>query len=389
MIKKLLIVSVLLISVVGYAQGQNQANKYGPYLTNKFFDNWFISAGGGVQVLYGEHDNVASFGKRLTPAVDFSLGKWITPSIGLRGQVAGFSAKGLVANPAARFIEGPSADYPGYYDEKFSFFNIHGDLLWNISSTIGGYKADRIWEFIPFLGVGYAKSWKENVNPTYKEAGASTGIINKIRLSDAVNFNIELRALLVNDRFDGFEIGQGIEEIVSATVGFTYNFAKRGFERYVEPVAPDYSPYTSKISDLEKKIADSDANAKKLASDLAAEKNKKPEVVKSVEYIASPLAIFFPINQSRLTDMDLINLGNFAEAVKKSGKKYKLLGSADKATGSKKINLRLSEQRAKAVYDALVNKFGVNPSQLEIIAKGDENEPFNKPMLNRVVVLEL
>lgn len=135
-------------------------------------------------------------------------------------------------------------------------------------------------------------------------------------------------------------------------------------------------------------IADSDAKAKKLASDLQAEKNKKPEVIKSVEYVAAPLAVFFPISQSRLTDMDLINLGNFAEVVKKSGKRYKIMGSADKATGNKRINLKLSQDRANAVYNALVNKFGVNPDQLEVIAKGDENEPFNKPVLNRVVILE-
>ena len=112
------------------------------------------------------------------------------------------------------------------------------------------------------------------------------------------------------------------------------------------------------------------------------------EIVKSVEYIASPIAIFFPINQSKLTDMDLINLGTFAEAVKKTGKTYKIMGSADKATGSKKINLKLSQDRAASVYNALVNKFGVNASQLEVIAKGDENEPFDKPVLNRVVILE-
>lgn len=388
MIRKFLTLTIMLFSLASFAQEQTQANKYGPYLTNKFWDNWFISAGAGIQVLYGEHDTKASFGDRITPAIDFSLGKWVTPTIGIRGQFTGFTAKGVVASPLAEFIEDPASGLAGYYQEKFNFFNLHGDLLWNISNTIGGYRADRTLEFIPYLGVGYARSSKKDVYPVYKEASATVGLINKFRLSPAVDFNIELRALLVNDRFDGFEIGQGIEEIASATLGFTYNFAKRGFDRYVEPVPADYTPYNSKIAELEKMIADSDAKAKKLASDLQAEKNKKPEVIKSVEYVAAPLAVFFPISQSRLTDMDLINLGNFAEVVKKSGKRYKIMGSADKATGNKRINLKLSQDRANAVYNALVNKFGVNPDQLEVIAKGDENEPFNKPVLNRVVILE-
>ncbi|NCC45577.1 MAG: OmpA family protein [Bacteroidia bacterium] len=387
MIKKFLAFTIMLFSVAAIAQEQTETGKNGPFLTNKFFDNWFISVGGGAQVLYGEHDNVASFGDRLAPALDISLGKWITPSVGLRAQFAGLSAKGLVSNPAAKFIDGTSSDYSGYYDEKFNFFNLHGDLLWNVSNTIAGYRSDRTWDFVPFVGLGYARSSKDGVNPQYKEVAANVGLLNEIRLSDAVNLNLELRAMLVNDRFDGYEVGQGVEEIVSATVGFTYNFAKRGFDRYV-PVVPDYSPYTSKIADLEKKIAEADAKAAKLASDLQAEKNRKPEVVKSVEYVAAPLAIFFPIGQSRLTDKDLINLGNFAEVLKKSGNTYKILGSADAATGNKRINQKLSEDRAQAVYNALVNKFGVDASKLEVIAKGDQDEPFDKPILNRVVILE-
>jgi outer membrane protein OmpA-like peptidoglycan-associated protein len=386
--RKLLTLTLLLITAVSFAQNQTEGSKYGPFLTNKFFDNWFISAGGGIQWMYGEHDTQASFKNRITPAIDFSLGKWITPAIGVRAQFGGFTMRGLSTDPTAKFIEGPSDDCPGCFEEKFNFFNLHGDLMWNISNTIGGYRQDRTLEFIPFLGVGYARSHKKDIYPVYKEASATVGLLNKIRLSPAVDFNVELKALLVNDRFDGYEIGQGIEELVAATIGFTYNFKKRGFDRYVEPVPCDYTPYNSKIADLEKRIADADAKAGKLASDLAAEKNKKPEVVKSVEYIASPIAIFFPINQSRLTDMDLINLGNFAEVVKKSGKTYKILGSADKATGNKRINMKLSQDRANSVYNALVNKFGVNPSQLEVIAKGDENEPFDKPVLNRVVILE-
>lgn len=59
----------------------------------------------------------------------------------------------------------------------------------------------------------------------------------------------------------------------------------------------------------------------------------------------------------------MINLGNIAEVIKKvPGKTYKIIGTADKQTGSAKHNQMLSEKRAQKVYDTLVNKFGVNPS---------------------------
>ncbi len=101
----------------------------------------------------------------------------------------------------------------------------------NLSNTLGGYRTDRTWSFVPYLGLGWAKSWKKDVNPEYNEVGATLGLINKVRLSDAVDFNIELKALLVNDRFDGYEVGQGIEELATATVGFSYNFMKRDFTK--------------------------------------------------------------------------------------------------------------------------------------------------------------
>jgi len=386
--KKFLTLVLLFTAVVSFAQQAETKNEgmRGPYLTNGFFDNWFVSAGGGVQIYNGEYDNRLTFGGRLSPALDLSLGKWITPSVGVRVQYSGLRVIGAVSS-LGRYKEEALVGCPGCYLERFNMFNLHGDFLWNVSNAIGGYRADRLLEFIPFVGVGYARSWKTDISPV-KEVGFTGGLINKVRLTPAIDLNLELKVLLVNDRFDGFENGEGIEELTTATIGFTYNFPKRTFDRPEKPIIPDYTPYNSKISDLEKQIAAADARAKRLADDLNAEKNKKPQTIIKVEYLTFPMAVFFPINVSILTDKDLINIGGFAEMIKKSGNKFKILGSADKETGNKKINMRLSKERATHVYEALVNKFGVNPGQLEIIAKGDENEPFGKPILNRVAILD-
>lgn len=381
---------MILVSAAAFAQTQNSSGKYGPYLTNKFFDNWFISAGGGVNVLYGEQDTKASIGYRMSPALDLSIGKWITPTIGVRAQYAGLSAKGVTSNPTlAKFVDGASSEYSGYSDEKFNFFNIHGDLLWNISNTIGGYRADRTWDFIPFIGAGYARSWKEDVNPVYKEAAVSTGILNNIRLSDAVDFNIEFRVLLVNGRFDGYEVGQGIEEIPSLTVGFGYNFAKRNFDRPAPPVVPDYSPYTQKISELEAQLAEKDAKANKLAGELQNEKNKPAKEVVKQEVIVPNITVMFKLGKYDISEREMLNIQNFADAIKKvPGKVYTIMGIADKQTGTSKKNQALSEMRAKQVFDALVNKFGVDQNMLKLDPKGDTYQPYGKPYLNRVAIIE-
>ncbi|MFA6336209.1 MAG: OmpA family protein [Bacteroidales bacterium] len=388
--KKILTLVMMFAVVSIYAQQQEPKTdaKYTQYLTNGFWDNWFISVGGGAQVYFGEYDGDISLGDRLAPALDLSLGKWITPMFGVRAQFAGLSVKGATKYERGYFVEGANDACANCYTVKFNMFNLHGDFLWNVSNTLGGYKADRTWSFIPYLGLGYVRSWKKDVDPKYDEVGATVGLINKIRLSDAVDFNIELRSLLVNDRFDGYQVGQGIEELPAATIGFTYNFTKRGFSKYVKPVPPDYTPYTSKISDLEKKISESDAKTKRLADDLNAEKAKEPKIITNTEYLAGKMAVWFPLRGSKLTDKELINLGEYAEVVKKSGLKFTVIGSADKQTGSKKINQKLSEKRAQSVYDALVNKFGVDPGKLEIVANGDRDQRYKKAHLNRVVVIE-
>jgi OOP family OmpA-OmpF porin len=68
--------------------------------------------------------------------------------------------------------------------------------------------------------------------------------------------------------------------------------------------------------------------------------------------------------------------------------KYQVAGYADKGTGTVAGNQTLSEQRAQAVYDALIAE-GVDASQLEKVAMGGTDPMFEKANLNRVVILEV
>ena len=54
-------------------------------LTNPFWSNWFFSIGGGASVMYGDNDQqLGDFGKRISPTMNISVGKWFTPGLGLR-----------------------------------------------------------------------------------------------------------------------------------------------------------------------------------------------------------------------------------------------------------------------------------------------------------------
>lgn len=98
--KYILTAAVSLVATGVYAQSVDEAmvaESYTETITEMKIDfksNWFISAGVGGQVFFGDHDRQASFGDRLSPALDIAVGKWFSPSIGVRLMYSGLSGKG-------------------------------------------------------------------------------------------------------------------------------------------------------------------------------------------------------------------------------------------------------------------------------------------------------
>lgn len=389
--KKITLVALLATFSLGaFAQGGER----GPFLTNKFGDNWFISAAGGVNVYYGESDKAVKFGKRMAPALDISLGKWITPAIGARLMYSGLSAKGGSLYPNAPFVVGSllKGKKGNYYPEKFGVTYIHADVLWNASTTFGGYKAHRRWEFIPFAGFGPAigKATKNSLKNKTHEFAFTAGLLNKIRLTSALSLTLEARGMLVKQTFDGVRGGKRGEGMGTVTAGLSYKLGKRGFSKPVTVAPADYSSYNDRIRLLEGDLASSKARAEQLAKDLAAARNVKP-TAPAAEYLFPDVAIFFPIGKATLSKKEQINVKFIADAVKKmpAGRKIVLDGNADSVTGTPKGNMTLSERRIKTVYDALIAA-GVKANQIQFVAHGDTKEPFGheNPTLNRVLIVE-
>ena len=130
--------------------------------------------------------------------------------------------------------------------------------------------------------------------------------------------------------------------------------------------------------------------AQRLAAELEAARNRKPEVVNESKVTASPVALFFPIGKATLDKKELTNLEFYVNNAIKADKSktFTLIGSADSATGSRELNQRLSEQRMEYVYNLLVEKYKISPERLVKKAEGDTNNRFSEPELNRVVIVE-
>ncbi|MGL5636107.1 MAG: OmpA family protein, partial [Bacteroidales bacterium] len=101
-------------------------------------------------------------------------------------------------------------------------------------------------------------------------------------------------------------------------------------------------------------------------------------------------SVLFGINSSVVKADQMLNIATAAEIIKNNPNgKYLITGYADKATGTADYNLKLSERRANAVANILVNKFGVNKDQLEVKWDGSNQQLFGTNAWNRVAIINL
>ena len=199
--KSLLLVAMLVaLPVVSSAQNNAADAKQGTwsgFLTNRFADNWFIGVGGVAQLPNGPHDNLGSFGDRISFNPELTFGKWVMPTVGFRMQFnGGFNLNGFTNNSNHPYVVNKAGNSP--YKKEWKQYNAHADALLNLSNWIGGYRYDRTWDFVAFAGIGFSHVWTPEV---HNEFTANAGLINKIRITDGFGINLEYRCSMFDSKF--------------------------------------------------------------------------------------------------------------------------------------------------------------------------------------------
>lgn len=384
-------------------------NKY-KVETNYFLDNCFVTFGIGTQIFIGDNEKHMRLKDLMTPATDFSIGKWFSSGLGLAISYSGYKMKGLwneryagqyfkTNKPYSNPVNYKGGKYR-LFEQKTNFYNLHIDALINLSNIFCGYNENRIYNFIPYIGAGWIQGYKNNDNRKGGDISFNAGIINRFRLSDALDLNITLRGALVNDDFDGETSGRAYQGLTSLepenfeagaqnhdldgyggiTIGLTYRFKKRGWEK-ARSVKINHSN--------EKEIARLKEELNILRAQNETLKNSNVPVYSEKEIITFPYLVNFVIDKVNIANRERVNLKTIAEMIKSTPEKtYLICGYADKFTGSAKRNQWLAEQRAKNVYKVLTTEFNVSPEQLVIGHKGGvENMYYDDPQVSRSVVV--
>ena len=370
--------------------------------TNGFWHNWQLSLGLGTQMYYGDNDwKVAKKVPEMFvfPAIDLYLTKWVSPSfgVGLGANWAPF--KGLYQTQPfhsdqprainANFRPNQVTYYndadPKYNSQKLalqkgSYLDVFALAHANLMNMFGGYKPDRFFEIDFYAGGGVIFGFSESGNAP--SASFNTGFINTFRLTEQLRLMLNIRGALVGDDFDGeaymdeptkkhWLANHKMDGIAGATVGLTYNIGKE-YSKW--RLAERTSVYQYDKETVEKIVKEVVEVEKEVA------KPEVPEVWFHINFI---------VDRWDISKKELININAVADLIKSTPKtKYLVCGYADKQTATPAHNLMLSENRAKAVYNTLVNEFGVNPDQLVMDYKGGVDYMFyNMKELSRCTMI--
>lgn len=351
--------------------------------TNSFGSNWFVGVNGGVNIYNGVYMNGESAFDHLSPALNVYVGKWHTPGFGWRVAYQGLNVQSY---------------------EKFdhtAFMNFHFDALFNLSNMICGYREDRIWNVIPYVGVGWAG--REGYNHE-KGAGRMTsgditgslsanyGIMNTFRVAKRWAINLELAGFFFRNGFSGICGQSGHDMMWSANVGVTYKIGKVGWEPTVDLPALQ-AIYGGMIDGLNNQIAQyeagNQANQERI-QDLQDELAAKQQEIQDLQdgaFVGVTESVFFAFGSSEIASKkEMLNIEDYAKAAANANVKLRVIGFAD-CVGTNAYNDKLSYDRATAVAEAL-RSFGAVVDDVDVVGKG-ETEEYKDRSLNRRVIIEV
>jgi outer membrane protein OmpA-like peptidoglycan-associated protein len=365
------------------------------FVSNKFWDNWEISIGGGVGTAMNGGNDPGPLNRRIGGFGEISVGKWLHPVVGLRGELQ-MGAYNNFTDDLTRMT------WPYAY--------LHADLMINLSNWIGGYKEHRVYYAIPYVGMGYFASnftdGTRSINSipvTMGNFAVSYGLINKFRVSNSVDINLNLKGIVsmasVNPTFNA-NCGTYFNGL-DASVGITYRFGKRDFERgaagytkedvdalkaEAEMVAAQVKAEKEAKEDLSDDLAQAQkdaAAAQQRASEAEkqlADAQAELEALKKQQALdaATPEeTIFFGYEVWGLDAVDMTALKELAGKMLAGPKDYvyTITGYADFSTGARSNNIAIAQKRAQSVYDYLVS-LGVPAGQLTCQGAGPDAQPF-------------
>lgn len=390
--KKILLVFcvALMACATATAQQNNDEKLYWKgFETNKFWDNWEVSAGVGISRLDIANkfntDEPGKFFNRNSWNLNIGATKWIVPVVGLRLQLDG----GHFQNYTFR------GDRYGAGAFQTPYIFVHGDVMVNLSNWIGGYREDRLYYAIPYVGFGYtAMSWTKNTPGTYNGEYATTfGLLNKFRITKNLDVQLDLRTWIFAEEGLPAQINGGGRFAFSWTgsVGVAYRFNKQEWTPAYSQTVVD--GYVEAVEQLNREVSNAEANVSTLNNQVEELEAQNQELKRTLipageEVISAHSVVFFEKNEYELSTFAMATIDKYVSTLKSGKLKITVVGYADRSTGTPEYNDALSQKRAEAVKEYMVAK-GISEHRIEVKWVGATEPAFTEDdvEINRCVVI--
>lgn len=351
--KTLTIIAIAILSMTAYARTN--------YSTNGVADNLFVTVGAGLN---GVLDNGTFAAQGF--AADITVGKWYTPYIATRMGYHGLTNK---SNDTSN----------GWFagNDSFGYNYLHGDLMWNITNTILGYREDRLLDVIPYAHAGLVwTSYNGNVN---NELGTGVGCILQFRVLSWLDAQADL--MMNHSREEAWRNAGKVICFPSLTVGLTANFGRStyGWKEANDKVRVE-TVEVLRDCDHEAAMA-----ALMATNDSLSRLSAKVDTVQVTKYLNNGMVTYFVINKYDINQAEMYHLMDLVGSIPGNAT-LSIVGHADKETGSARRNAFLAQKRVELVEKAL-RELGFQGT-INTDYKGDSANPFpGKAPKNRCVTI--
>ena len=391
-------------------------------------ENWFISIGGGIGDLLNEEFEYISFPQRVNPSFNFSFGKWMSPTWGLRLNVTGAKLQGFATNgwpssydprsdePIPNYIgqglwyigknhpldvygsshptNNPTNTYASLYDH-YIYEEVKNRYFGDVGAVKGTSAGKTEWGYIyhvPYvagtvdlmLNINnfFAPYRPNRVFETYLYGGvglAHTFGLDKDRTKQTdVNSVMGKSGITLNFRLSNSASiyldvqGMLLPEFFSWHVGdgntmdllMNYTIGMTFDINRRFTRAPEYRPNT--VSSSVPKVMPMPP---------------PPEIDKLY------VAIYYQIDKYNVQASEMHKLDEIARYMRNNPtKRVAVSGYADVETANPSYNQRLSERRTEEVVRLLRDRYGIESHRLSIKSFGDKVQPFQKNEMNRAVI---
>ena len=360
-----------------------------------FADNIFLLGQVGMSHSMSENTRFGNFFANERPSFNIGVGKWIYPAFGARFTLGLHPQVGRAEWEISELWPDVFGNY-GY-----NMFSGYVDGLVNLTNIVFKYREDRVFNLVGIIGLGYnhtfgfdkgkcarmrrgltlsggnvipgtdeapgAVTYKVDTKPSHYFA-AHVGFQGRWKVSQTWDITGEVTFNGTDDKYNGHTYDRVYDTYFDFLLGAQFHFKDcHGRRRF------HYVKYLN--SELIERLAKmlSDENERLSEANMAI-----PEIFEKIKFSeALQTTVSFYVDRYYITEAQKKNVKSVATFLfTHPDINLVVTGYADVETAYPAYNLRLSQKRAQAVYDMLVNDFHVPTNRLRIDYKGDTVQPY-------------